>query len=268
MSTRWEPIHGHSALPSRSKAPTLTAGSQKRLNGIAVEDFSRPAPAFESSKSDAGLFSFGFGSESIPTMDLKARKSEIRREVVARIMAMDPGDRAAQERALALRFEGLPGLDRAGTVLLYASAFPEELETRPMLLRAAELGKRVVLPKVDRRSRSLRLFEVADLDRDLVIGHRGIPEPRPGYPEVEPAAVDWVLVPGLAFDDRGHRLGRGAGHYDRLLPRLRPEVPRWALVLEAQWVEDLPIEPHDQPLDGVADFRRLVTGDRPPAITR
>jgi 5-formyltetrahydrofolate cyclo-ligase len=69
-----------------------------------------------------------------------------------------------------------------------------------------------------------------------------------------------VLVPGLAFDATGHRLGRGAGHYDKLLPGLRPEVPRWALILDVQWSEDLPVEPHDQPLDGVADFRRMVLG--------
>ena len=57
-----------------------------------------------------------------------------------------------------------------------------------------------------------------------------------------------MLVPGLAFDARGYRLGRGAGHYDRLLPTLRPDAPRWALALDCQLVEGLPIEPHDVPI--------------------
>jgi 5-formyltetrahydrofolate cyclo-ligase len=201
-------------------------------------------------------------------MDLKARKAEIRREIVARVLAMAPEDRGAQEAALARKFEGLPGFDRAHSVLLYASAFPEEIDTRPMLRRAFELGKRVVLPTVDRRSRTLRLFEVAEPGRDLVSGTLGIPEPRATCPEVAPDLIDWVLVPGLAFDARGHRIGRGAGHYDRLLPTLRPEVPRWALILDSQWVEDLPTGPHDQPLDGVVDARRSVTGGRSPSITR
>ena len=195
-------------------------------------------------------------------MDIKARKSQIRREVVAKILAMDPQDRAARELALARRFAELPGFDRAGTVLLYVSAFPEEFDTRPMIRLAIERGKRVVLPTVDRRLKTLRLFEVADFDHDLIPGHRGIPEPRPGCPEVDPLDVDWALVPGLAFDLRGHRLGRGAGHYDRLLPKLRPEVPRWALILDAQWVDDLPVEAHDQPLDGVADHERTCHGER------
>lgn len=178
---------------------------------------------------------------------------------------MDPADRRGQETALARRLEGLPGFEAAGSVLLYASAFPEEVDTRPMLVRALELGKRLILPTVDRRSKSLKLFEVGNLDRDLVPGHRGIPEPLSSSPVVAPEEVDWVLVPGLGFDARGHRLGRGAGHYDRLLPTLRPDVPRWALILDAQWVEDLPIEPHDQPVDGVADFRREVRTNCRPA---
>ena len=171
---------------------------------------------------------------------------------------MDPEDRRAQESGLLGRLEALPGFEPARLVLLYASAFPEEVDTGPMLRRVVSSGKQLVLPTVDRVARRLRLFEVADIDHDLVPGLRGIPEPRPDCREVEPGTVDWVLVPGLGFDRRGYRLGRGAGHYDGLLPTLRPDVLRWALILDTQWVEDLPIEPHDQPIDGVADFRRVI----------
>ena len=195
-------------------------------------------------------------------MDLKARKVELRREVVAKILAMDPQDRRDQEASLARRFETLPGFAEARTVLLYVNAFPEEFDTSPLLRRAIDLGKRLALPSVHRPSRTLRLFAVADVDRDLGPGHKGIPEPVATRPEVEPSSVDWVLVPGLGFDERGHRLGRGAGHYDKLLPLLRPEVPRWALILDRQWVADLPVEPHDQPLDGVADGGRIAFGVR------
>jgi 5-formyltetrahydrofolate cyclo-ligase len=201
-------------------------------------------------------------------MDPRARKSEIRRQIVASILALDPAERQGQEIALARRLETLPGFQEADSVLLYASAFPEEFDTRPMLLRSLNLGKRLILPSVDRRTRTLRLSEVVDLDHDLLPGHRGIPEPRVGWSWIEPGSVDWVLVPGLAFDSRGNRLGRGAGHYDKLLPLLRPEVPRWALILDAQWFEDLPVEPHDQPLDGVADARRTIVIDRRGDVTR
>ena len=72
-------------------------------------------------------------------------------------------------------------------------------------------------------------------------------------------------MPGLAFDAEGFRLGRGKGHYDRLLPTLRPEAPRWALALGPQWVDALPVEAHDQPLDGILGVGRAAIRPRPAA---
>jgi 5-formyltetrahydrofolate cyclo-ligase len=198
--------------------------------------------------------------------DVRPLKRRLRRETVERILALDPADRAAQQAALAERFPGLPGLSAAGTVLLYASAFPEEIDTRAWLAWALARGRRLVSPRVDRGERRLRLFEVKDLKVDLVPGTLGIPEPRADAPEVAPVEVDWVLVPGLAFDGRAYRLGRGAGHYDRLLPTLRPDAPRWALCLDCQWVDGLPVEAHDVPLDGVVSPSRAVVRTAP--VTR
>jgi 5-formyltetrahydrofolate cyclo-ligase len=69
-------------------------------------------------------------------------------------------------------------------------------------------------------------------------------------------------VPGLAFDNRGFRLGRGAGHYDRLLPSLRSDAVCWALCLSCQVVEALPVEPHDAPLDGFSAPDKVAWGAR------
>ncbi len=175
-----------------------------------------------------------------------------------RIAAMDPADRLAQEAALGVIFETLPGFGDARTVLLYASAFADEVSTSPWIDRAIDLGKRVALPRVEAAGTQLSLFEVRSPANDLIPGYRGIPEPGPNCWPIDPAEVDWALVPGLAFDDRGYRVGRGAGHYDRLLPRLRPDAPAWALILDVQWANEVPIEPHDRALSGVADHRRVV----------
>jgi 5-formyltetrahydrofolate cyclo-ligase len=194
------------------------------------------------------------GSQGILT------KGEWRRAIVAAIARLDPHDRSAQEASLAVALPGLPGWSGAGTVLLYISAFPEEIRTAPLLAMAYASGKRVILPRVDRRARKLRLYRVIDPGRELGPGALGIPEPHASLPEVPPEAVDWALVPGLAFDDRGYRLGRGAGHYDRLLPAMRTDAVCWAFGLGCQLVPRLPVEPHDVAMDGVTTAERTVLG--------
>lgn len=183
-------------------------------------------------------------------------KRALRRAVRDRILAMDPHARQREELALRERLATLPGYVHAATVLLYVTAFPEEIDTRPILADALRRGRRVACPRVDRAARTLVLHRIEDPGSDLVPGVLGIPEPRAGAAVVESAEIDWALVPGLAFDAAGYRLGRGAGHYDRLLPRLRADAPRWALALSPQWVEAVPREPHDIPLDGIAGAER------------
>lgn len=199
-----------------------------------------------------------FSPSSGNAMDPRTRKRFMRRAMLERLLALDPVHRAEQDHWLASRFSTLPGLQRAERVLVFVSAFSEEISTRPLLRAAVELGKTLVCPRVDRRAHRLALFRVEDLDADLIPGAMGIPEPAAWCRPIEPGAVDWVLVPGLAFDDRCFRLGRGGGYYDRLLPTLRRDVPRWALIYDEQWVDDLPVEGHDVPLDGVVSPSRTA----------
>ena len=183
--------------------------------------------------------------------DAKRLKRLIRRQTIARVLAIDPAERRRQEDELFDLFLNLPGLESAQTVLLYASAFAEEFDTRVYIDAMIQNGRRVVCPRVDRVETRLRLFSVEDPNNDFASGVLGIPEPISSRPEIAPEVIDWALIPGIAFDRNGFRLGRGAGHYDRLLPRLRPEIERWALAFLPQRVDSLPIEPHDQPLTGV-----------------
>ena len=146
--------------------------------------------------------------------------------------------------------------------MLYIAAFPEEVRTADYWTRALESGKQVICPRVDARHRRLRLYRVEDRN-ELRPGVLGIPEPREDLPEVAPESIDWVLVPGLAFSDQGYRLGRGAGHYDRLMPQLRSDAVCWAVlpVVSADSAR-LPVEPHDMPLDGVCTPERIIHGVR------
>jgi len=185
-------------------------------------------------------------------------KRTIRRSIIERILAMNPQERAGEDAALTALFPKLEGWQNSRCPLLFARAFLEEINTEPFLRASLEAGKRLVCPKVDRRAKCLRLFEINNLQTDFESGTLGIPEPGSTCRQVDPEEIDWVLVPGVAFDARGYRIGRGAGHYDRLLPRLRQDVPRWALIYEAQWIEQVPVEPHDVPVDGVASSSRII----------
>jgi 5-formyltetrahydrofolate cyclo-ligase len=189
-----------------------------------------------------------------------ATKRQWRRSIIAAIDALDPDDRRAQEYALVDAFAGLPGWAEARTVLLYVSAFAEEIRTAPFLSMAYDAGKRVILPRVDRSEWRLRLHPVSDPRSELTPGVLGIPEPAPTLPEIPAVAIDWALIPGVAFDDLGFRLGRGAGHYDRLLPGMRPDCICWAFCLSCQLVPRLPVEPHDVPLEGITAPNRTIRG--------
>ena len=191
-------------------------------------------------------------------LDVSLLKPLMRRQTIERILAMSSELRDRETRELIVRFPSLPGWITAGTVLLYANAFPEEIETGPLLELALNSGKRLLCPRVDRREKRLRLFEIHNLASDFEAGMLGIPEPKKTCQEVAPDEVEWVLVPGLAFDSRGFRLGRGAGHYDRLLPMLGQNVPKWALIFDSQWVETVPVEAHDVALDGVVSATRVI----------
>jgi 5-formyltetrahydrofolate cyclo-ligase len=198
--------------------------------------------------------------DRVERSEMARAKRQWRRSILAAISTIDPSDRSDQEAALVEAFPKLPGWNDAQTVLLYATAFAEEIRTARLLSMVYDAGKRLILPRVDGAERRLRLHHVADLRRDLATGVLGIPEPLAGVPEVAANAVDWALVPGVAFDDRGYRLGRGAGHYDRLLPGMRPDCVCWALGLNCQLVPCLPVEPHDVALDGVTTPGRTIRG--------
>lgn len=146
----------------------------------------------------------------------------------------------------------------AGTVCCYA-AIGSEAPTRDILQAILARGKQLVLPRTLFAERQLALHRVAGLD-GLVPGRYGILEPSPDSPRIDPSEVDIFLVPGVAFDVAGNRLGYGAGFYDNLLAGA-PGM-RVALAHLCQLLPHLPTDPRDMPMDmivteaGVVDCRR------------
>ena len=188
---------------------------------------------------------------------LHEAKLALRREVLARRDALPADVRAAASTAIAQRVAALPKFVAARAVLL-TLAFRSEWNTRPLVHAALAAAKTVVVPRVDRQTRMLDLHSIDDPDRDVVPGHLDILEPLPSCPQVPPEAIEFVLVPGVAFDVDGRRLGYGGGYYDRLLPLLAPGAPRVAGAFDIQIVERVPAAPHDVRVDAIVTESRIV----------
>lgn len=191
---------------------------------------------------------------------LREAKRSLRERVLAARDALDPQVRAAESRSITRRIAELPSF-RGARALLLTLPFRSEWDTRPLLDDALTRGAAVVLPRVNESDRMIELHRIGDAGADVTIGYRGIPEPRSSMPRVSPADVDWVLVPGVAFDLAGRRLGYGGGYYDRLLPLLPPRTPRIAGAFELQIVDAIPAAPHDLKVDAVATPSRLVVAE-------
>lgn len=194
------------------------------------------------------------------------RKAALRRQGLAVRASIPPDAHAAIAAALAERLLDLPQVHGARRVLGYA-AFGDEVSLDPTLLRLLDRGVTVLLPFLVRGAADLGIAPVADLRDDVIVGTWGIREParRPGRPlprngevtRVAPPQV--ILVPGVAFDRAGGRLGMGRGYYDRLLVDLAG-VPTIGVTCEALLVEEVPREAHDVRLDAVATEAALYRG--------
>jgi 5-formyltetrahydrofolate cyclo-ligase len=185
---------------------------------------------------------------------LDEAKRVMRDALSARRRRVPPQEAERAGRALAAAFAESPELRGARRVALYAS-LPDELPMRPCFDVALAAGREVLAPRIglDRR---LRFHRLQAWD-DLRPGRYGVPEPDAGGVAITPGPGDLVLVPGLAFDAQGHRLGRGGGFYDAAFP---PGIGGPLLVgvgYEFQIVDAVPHDAHDRSMDAIATERGL-----------
>lgn len=187
-------------------------------------------------------------------MDVKEAKRLLRRKALRSRARLGAEERAGLAGMIARRVLDLEEIKTARSVLAYAS-FGAEVPTDAIIEALLAAGVAVLLPAVD--GDRLRAAPVASL-AEVAPGYRGIREPVRREP-VE-AAADVVLVPGVAFDDAGRRLGFGGGFYDRYLATATGV--RVALAFEVQIVEQVPAGPGDEPVDVVVTESRTLRPER------
>ena len=190
---------------------------------------------------------------SAPTI-IDELKATLRQEARARRDALPAETRAAVAQAIAAR--PFPIAVAAGVIMSGFMPLKSEINPLPLMRRLAEGGARLALPVVAGKGKPLTMRAYAFGDR-LAAGVWGIREPKPDAPEVFP---DILLVPLLAFDRRGHRLGYGAGYYDMTITALRARktVVAVGIAYAAQEVAEVPTTPRDARLDLVLTENEVI----------
>ncbi|MBE6981121.1 MAG: 5-formyltetrahydrofolate cyclo-ligase [Ruminococcaceae bacterium] len=170
-------------------------------------------------------------------------KKELRRQIRERKRAMTAQEIESKSQALAELFFASEQYRQAKTLYGYLP-YNQEVRTVPMLQKALEDGKRVAVPKV--YGEEMRFIYMEDLSQ-VSLGYAGIPEPIADGPVAgDPEAL--VLMPGMAFDPQGHRIGYGGGFYDKFLAS-EPNHPTVALCYDFQVMDRLETEEFDIPVD-------------------
>jgi 5-formyltetrahydrofolate cyclo-ligase len=180
------------------------------------------------------------------SLPLAEAKAALRRELRVWLRARRPEERAHASAAARDRLRARTEWRLARGVLLYVPR-PDELDLWPLAAEALARGVQLALPRFDAARGVYQAALVRDLARDLRPGRYGLLEPGPDCPAVPLNRLDLLLVPGLCFDREGRRLGRGGGHFDRLLTG--PHGTACGVAWDHQVRERLPAGPEDQTVD-------------------
>lgn len=138
-------------------------------------------------------------------------------------------------------------------------SFKDEVNTHEIIKNSIAIGKKVGVPISVPKTKELLVSEIIDFDKELELGYYGILAPKDEYTRiVSPKIVDLVLVPGVAFDKRGYRVGYGGGYYDRFFNKLEKSVIKIGLCYEMQILTEVPTDNYDIPIDYIITEKGLI----------
>ena len=191
-------------------------------------------------------------------------KSELRNQMRTVLGAISPEERHTRSLDVCHQLRDTPEFRRAETIMLFLS-MEQEVETSTLVLQAWKEGKTVALPRVRWAQREIEPVAIKSLETSPNPAVQGLRDPAGGTP-ISLARIDLVAVPGLAFDRRGHRLGRGKGFYDRFLSQKDFQGLRIALCFQEQLLQELlPVESHDMPMNMIVTDQKILRCNHPHA---
>lgn len=190
-------------------------------------------------------------------MSIQDSKTELRQHIRERLEKISPAVRAVESIDLCERLKAQ--MQSAHTILFFAP-LADELDIWPVLELSLALGCTCALPFFDAEKQTYGARVLNHLATDIVIGKFGVREPAASCAEIPLNTFDLVLVPGMAFDLNGNRLGRGKGFYDRLLKEV--SGIKCGLAYDFLLLEQIPTEPHDAKVDFIFTPSRGVRRKR------
>ena len=189
---------------------------------------------------------------------MKEDREALRQKILGARDGLSDKVRQAKSISVMQNFWTLLGMQQWSTLFIYVN-FRSEVETLELIKKCINRDIRVAVPLVEASAVRMIPLLIKDPEQDLVPGYYNIPEPDPKKSlRLEPGEIDAAIIPGSVFDIHGGRLGYGGGYYDRFLLNDAPQAKRIGLAFELQVVDNVPLEPHDQPLDILITEERIV----------
>jgi 5-formyltetrahydrofolate cyclo-ligase len=190
--------------------------------------------------------------------EIGAAKIQTREDIAKKLSALADGDLSKKIRAIENRLFEFANFLEAKIALLYING-DNEVQTNNIIKRAYSYNKIVVLPAFDPKTFDMELMKVDKIGQDLKPGPRGVLEPNTACCKIVPIdRIDIAIIPGIAFDEKGGRIGTGRGYYDRLIPKLAITTRKVALTLEEQIIPQVPMESHDKHVDIIITDKRII----------
>lgn len=189
-------------------------------------------------------------------------KKELRKNILKERMSLTSAEVKNRSTVIAQQLFNMAEYQTSQTIMLYLG-FRNEVATDEIIHKSLEANKRILIPITDLANTRLIPSELLDYPGDLTTGTYGILEPKAQCVRpVDPQEIDLVLVPGVAFDPQGNRLGYGGGFYDRFLPATKSNAVFIALAYELQIKEEVYPEPHDYPVHYVITEDKIINAKK------
>jgi len=188
----------------------------------------------------------------------KLNKHSLRKQLLNKRKLLS--DRAIFEKSnkIAEKLIKFDKYQQSEKIMLYI-ATKSEVQTHRMIKSAQKDNKKIYIPLIIQEQHDLMPSLVTDFEKEIALGNLGIYQPKEEFLRLfPPSIIDLVIVPGVAFTQQGHRLGRGGGYYDRFLKKLSRGAYSVGLAFEMQIIEEIPLEETDMPVDCIITEKRII----------